>query len=218
MSAASPPGAAPDAGRFGAEAFRQATNVSRETLARLETYETLLRRWQAAINLVGPATLADVWRRHFLDSWQLLALAPATARRWADLGSGAGFPGLVLAILGAPEMHLVESDGRKCAFLAEVARETGTRVVIHRARIETLDPLGADIVTARALAPLDRLLAWSHRHAAPDATCLFLKGQDVERELTLAAKSWSMQLRRHPSRSDPAGIVLEVKGLRRVRR
>ncbi|MCW5752489.1 MAG: 16S rRNA (guanine(527)-N(7))-methyltransferase RsmG [Alphaproteobacteria bacterium] len=216
MCGASPPAAVPEATPLDAEAFRRESNVSRETLARLKIYGELLRRWQNAINLIGPATLADIWRRHFLDSWQLLPLAPPGARRWADLGSGAGFPGLVLAILGVPDMHLVESDGRKCAFLAEVARETRTNVQIHRARIETLAPLEADIITARALAPLERLLGWSHRHAAPGATCLFLKGREVERELTLAAESWTLQFRRHPSRSDPAGIVLEVKGFHRV--
>ncbi|MCW5729568.1 MAG: 16S rRNA (guanine(527)-N(7))-methyltransferase RsmG [Alphaproteobacteria bacterium] len=216
MSGVSPPAAVPDTAPLDAEAFRRESNVSRETLARLEIYAALLRRWQNAINLVGPATLDDIWRRHFLDSWQVLPLAPPGAHRWADLGSGAGFPGMVLAILGVPEMHLVESDGRKCAFLGEVARETGTKVQIHRARIETLAPLAADIITARALAPLERLLLWSHRHAAPGATCLFLKGREVERELTLASESWTLQLRRHPSRSDPAGIVLEVKGLHRV--
>jgi 16S rRNA (guanine527-N7)-methyltransferase len=198
------------------EEFQAMTNVSRETLVRLQAYADLLVRWQASINLVGPSTLPDLWRRHFLDSAQLLNLAPANARVWLDLGSGAGFPGLVLAILGVPEMHLIESDRRKSTFLGEVARATGTKVHIHRSRVESTSPIPADVITARALAPLASLLALSIRFAGDNTVVLFPKGQDVEKELTEASKSWSMQVERVVSRSDPRGTILRVKGFRRV--
>ena len=195
------------------EDFAAATGVSRETLDRLETYAALLRKWQPAINLVGATTLPDLWRRHFLDSAQLLALAPPNARVWADLGSGAGFPGLVLAILGIAEMHLVESDARKCVFLQEVARATGTRVTIHRGRIEAIPAFVADVITARALAPFSQLIQWSRRYATESSVGLFLKGQDIDRELTESARYGIVALDRFPSQSDAAGVVLRVKGL-----
>ncbi len=191
--------------------------VSRETLERLETYAGLLGKWNKAINLVGPDTLPDLWRRHLLDSAQLLPLLPPVPagrpRRLADLGSGAGFPGLVLAILGAGEIHLVESDQRKAQFLREVSRETAAGAQVHQARIEELSPLCADCVTARALAPLDRLLDYADRHLAPGGTALLLKGRGVAAELTQAARRWSMALEHHPSRSDPAGTILRIVNL-----
>ena len=133
--------------------FQAKSGVSRETLERLTIYADLLVKWQAKINLVGPETLADLWSRHMLDSAQLFPLIRPDAKRLVDLGSGAGFPGLVLGVMGAPDVHLVESDARKCAFLREAARLTGTTVTIHNKRIEQVAPLGADVVTARALAP-----------------------------------------------------------------
>jgi len=134
------------------------SRVSRETRERLNTYAELLRKWQRSINLVGPKTLDDLWNRHFVDSAQLLPLIPPTARVLVDFGSGAGFPGLVLAILGMAEVHLIESDQRKATFLREVARATGTPVTVHAKRIEQVTPFPADIVSARALAPLGDLL------------------------------------------------------------
>jgi 16S rRNA (guanine527-N7)-methyltransferase len=196
--------------------FQRATDVSRETLARLQIYADLLGRWQRSINLVGRGTVTDIWRRHFLDSAQLLDLAPVSARVWVDLGTGAGFPGLVLAILGAPEMHLVESDGRKCAFLGEVARATDTNVRIHHGRVEGMSAFTADVITARAVAPLAALLALSAHFVGDKTVGLFLKGQDVENELTEASKSWSIAAERVVSRSDPRGTILRVKGFRRV--
>lgn len=197
------------------QAFRQATGVSRETLERLRAYAELLGKWNRSVNLVSRNSMGDLWRRHMLDSAQLLPLAPA-ARTWVDLGSGAGFPGLVLALLGAPEVHLVESLARRCSFLREAARVSGAAVTIHHARIETLEPWPADVVTARALAPLDRLLAYAAPFVAPGGQCLFLKGQDVDEELTSAAKSWSMSVERFASISDPGGTVLRLKELSRV--
>ena len=190
------------------------TGVSRETLDRLASHLDLLCRWQKRINLVGAATLRDPWRRHMLDSAQLAPLVPAGARL-ADLGSGAGFPGLVLAILRDGPVHLIESDSRKAAFLREAVRVTGAPAQVHNARAERLD-LKADIVAARACAPLDRLLGLALPLLAPGGFCLFLKGAQVEEEVSEARAAWKMVLRRHRSRSAPDGVVLEVSGLSRA--
>lgn len=200
---------------YGPEDFQAATDVSRETLDRLRTYADLLRRWQGTINLVGPKTLDDLWRRHMLDSAQLLPMAPG-ARSWIDLGSGAGFPGLVLAILGAPEVHLIESNARKCAFLREAARLSGVVAKVHNARIEALEPWPTDAVVARALAPLGRLLELAVPFCETDSVCLFPKGLDVENELTEATKYWKMKVERHVSASNPAGTVLRLTEVSRV--
>ncbi|MDA8230192.1 MAG: 16S rRNA (guanine(527)-N(7))-methyltransferase RsmG [Magnetospirillum sp.] len=197
--------------------FQAATGVGDTTLDRLTAYADLLVKWQARINLIGPDTVPDLWRRHMLDSAQLFRLLPAGARRVADLGSGAGFPGLVLAILGAPDVHLVESDARKGAFLREAARVTGTPITVHTARIETLAPLAADVVTARALAPLAKLLALAERHGHAGTHYLFLKGRGSEDELTTAGKEWNITFDRIPSLSDPAGIILHLREVRRGR-
>ena len=185
-------------------------------MERLETYAGLLQKWQSAINLVSSATIPNLWQRHFLDSAQLLPLAKSNTRLWLDLGSGAGFPALIVAILGVPEVHLVESDGRKCAFLSEVARATGTSIVLHHCRVETVPTMTADVISARALAPLPDLLSMSARFADLNTVLLFHKGQDIEKELTEASKSWSMNLERLASRSDPSGVILRVKGFSRA--
>jgi 16S rRNA (guanine(527)-N(7))-methyltransferase RsmG len=198
---------------LGAGGFARVFPVSRETLARLEAYVALLAAWSARINLVGRATLADPWRRHILDAAQLLPLVPATAHSLVDLGSGAGLPGLVLAILDPPRVaiELVEADSRKCAFLSEAARVTGARVAIRRARIEALPARPFDVVTARALAPLDRLLALAQPFLAEDSLCLFLKGAQAGEELTLARRHWTMTGTSIESRSDPRGVVLQLR-------
>ena len=193
---------------LGAEGFAATTGVSRETLQRLEAYAALLLAWSARINLIGRATLGDLWRRHFLDAAQLLPLIPAGTQSLIDLGSGAGFPGLVLAIAGVPGVELVEADSRKAAFLREAARVAGAEVTIRGCRIEAVPPHAVDVVTARACAPLDRLLTLGARFIGPRTTCLFLKGERVEEELTAAGKAWTMTVSRHPSRADPGGSVL----------
>ena len=193
-----------------------ALDVSRETLHRLGVYLDLLRRWQGAINLVGAATLDDAWRRHILDSAQLLAHLPPGARTVVDLGSGAGLPGLVLAVLGVPGVHLIESDRRKAAFLREAARATGVQVTIHARRIEALEGWPADVVTARALAPLPRLLALAERFVGPRTVCLFLKGRSASRELTEACKTWHMRPEMFRSLADPSGVVLRLQGVARA--
>ena len=195
----------------------QSLAVSRETLARLETYAGLLEKWQKAVNLVAPSTLSELWRRHMLDSAQLWPLLPPGTRCLIDLGSGAGFPGLVLAILGLPDVHLVESDQKKCAFLREVARATGTPVTVHNCRIEALPRLGAEVVTARALAPLPRLLALAAPFLLGGAIGLFLKGESAEQELTEARRQWTMKVAAEPSRSSPQGVILRVESLRHGR-
>lgn len=203
-------------GGFDAAAFQAETGVSRETLDRLAAYAATLRKWQPKINLVGPSTLPEAWRRHFLDSAQLLPLIPESARLLVDLGSGAGFPGLVLAILGVPEVHLVESDSRKCAFLREAARAADARVTVHNKRIEAVIGVAADVVTARALAPLSDLLAWAHPFIGNRGVAIFPKGQNVAEELTDTTKYWKMRTERFDSRTDPTGTILRVSGIDRV--
>ncbi|WP_407928185.1 16S rRNA (guanine(527)-N(7))-methyltransferase RsmG [Arenibaculum pallidiluteum] len=201
----------------GAALLRRALpDVSRETCDRLAAYAAVLAKWQKSINLVGPRTLEEVWTRHFLDSAQLRALIPAEARVLVDLGSGAGFPGLVLAILGIAEVHLIESDTRKAAFLREAARATGTSVTVHARRIEEVAPFEVDIVTARALAPLVELLPLAERFVGPRTLCLFPKGQNVDAELTEATKAWKMQVERLASLSDPRASVLRLSGIVRA--
>ena len=202
---------------FASELKALGINVSRETLHRLETYAALLVKWQAKINLVGPATLPDLWRRHFLDSAQLLPLLPAATGTLADLGSGAGFPGLVLAIMTDWRVHLLDSDQRKCAFLRQVALDCGVldRVTIHARRIEQVTGLLADVVTARACAPLGELLDLAEPFIGEKGTGLFLKGAQAEEELTQAQRRWTMRLDRRDSISDPAGKLLIVSQLKR---
>ena len=200
---------------LGPQGFAELVPVSRETLARLEAYAALLIRWSARINLVGRNTLVDLWRRHILDSAQLWLLLPVNVESVIDLGSGAGFPGLVLAILGVPGLELVEADSRKCAFLREAARITEVDVTIRPCRIQAVPPHPVDVVTARACAPLERLLGLAEPFLAATTECLFLKGERVEDELTLARKHWTMTARLCQSRSDPRGVVLRLQQVAR---
>jgi 16S rRNA (guanine527-N7)-methyltransferase len=190
--------------------------VSRETRERLNTYADLLRKWQRSINLVGPRTIDDLWNRHFTDSAQLLPLIPPSARVLVDFGSGAGFPGLVLAILGVSQVHLIESDQRKATFLREVARATGTPVTVHAKRIEQVAPFPADVVSARALAPLGDLLGFASPFLHPNSLCLFPKGQMAEDELTAASKIWSMNVDRIQSVTDPSATILRISQVSRA--
>jgi 16S rRNA (guanine527-N7)-methyltransferase len=200
---------------LGPQDFAARVAVSRETLARLSAYLALLESWSTRLNLVGRSTLADPWRRHILDSAQLLPLVPAPAKSLVDLGSGAGFPGLVLAILGVPGVALIEADSRKCAFLREAARVTAAPITIHARRIEAVPAHSIDVVTARGLAPLDRLLALAAPFLGPETVCLFLKGERVAQELTVARRAWKMTASCHASLSDPRGVVLKVSEIAR---
>jgi 16S rRNA (guanine527-N7)-methyltransferase len=203
----------------GPEEFAERFGVSRETIVKLSTYETLLKQWQRTINLVAPSTLGEIWNRHFADSAQLLALAPRNAQQWLDLGSGAGFPGLILALLlaerGGAKMTLIESDTRKAAFLAEVARQTGVAVDICRARIESRPTQAkVDVITARALAPLPRLLELAAPYFSKDTVGLFLKGRDAQAEVDNALKDWDFSVALHPSQTDDEGRVIAVGALK----
>lgn len=193
--------------------FFELVSVPRETGEKLERYATLLQEWNERFNLVAASTLPHVWTRHFLDSAQLMVRIPASARVLADLGSGAGFPGLVLAILGVPEVHLVESIGKKAVFLRAVVEELGLNVTVHQARIEGLRGLKADVVTARALKALPQLLSLAHPLTRKRTICLFLKGQQADVELTEARKYWTFASEKHESLSDPSGTVLKISDL-----
>jgi 16S rRNA (guanine527-N7)-methyltransferase len=204
----------------GPEAFAEAFKVPRETIHRLVRYAELLTEWQGRHNLVSAKSLPHLWDRHFADSAQLIALAPE-ARLWLDLGSGAGFPGLVVAILKVQDphfrMHLIESTAKKCAFLAEVAQATEAPVEIHAMRIEQpgrqVQNLRPEVVTARALAPLPGLLDLAAPFFGPGTRGLFLKGRDAEREVTAAAERWSFASRLHPSLMAPQSAIVEIGDL-----
>jgi 16S rRNA (guanine527-N7)-methyltransferase len=227
------------------EDFAAAFDVSRETIERLEVYAALLRQWQKAINLVAPSTLDAVWHRHFADSAQVLRLVPPDPQSWVDLGSGAGFPGLVVAIMLAdktpagsaglpptpspypqgegesapatPRVTLIESDSRKCAFLREVARRTGVTVEILSTRIETLATQAKldspEVVSARALAPLDRLLGLAAPLFTPSTVGVFLKGRDAAAEIETAAKAWTFAVDMVPSITEATGRVVVIRDL-----
>jgi 16S rRNA (guanine527-N7)-methyltransferase len=198
------------------EEFASLAGVSRETLDRLAAYLELLQKWNGAINLVGASTLADPWRRHFWDSAQLRPFLPSasTATTLFDLGSGGGFPGLVLAIVlgDGVAAHLVESDRRKATFLREAARATGTGVVVRSERAEAaVSEVKADVITARALAPISDILELGKAFMQPSTQFLLLKGTQTHNELTEAAKHWKMDVDLHPSRSDPSGFIVQIK-------
>jgi 16S rRNA (guanine527-N7)-methyltransferase len=197
------------------------TPVSRETEARLDRYVELLLEWQAKTNLVAPSTLAHLWTRHVSDSLQLLTLRPG-AKRWADLGSGGGFPGVVVACAIAETpgalVHLVERNAKKAAFLREALRVTNSPGTVHLADIgDSVDRITGpvDCVTARALAPLHQLIGFAEPLVNQGATALFLKGQDVESELTEATKYWNIQPRLHSSRTGGRGWIVELDHIKR---
>jgi 16S rRNA (guanine527-N7)-methyltransferase len=202
------------------ESFAAASGATAAQLADLDRFHTLLTEWNEKMNLVGPATMEVFWNRHAWDSAQLLQLAP-DALTWADLGAGAGLPGLVLAILGKGRagfhVHLVESMTKRCRFLTEVVEALGLPATVHNERAENLR-LDVDIVTARACAPLARLLGYARPYLQAGATGLFLKGQDVASELAEASRSWDFEADTVPSLSDPRGQVVRVRRLGRARK
>ncbi|HEX4176799.1 MAG TPA: 16S rRNA (guanine(527)-N(7))-methyltransferase RsmG [Rhizomicrobium sp.] len=199
---------------FGPEEFAALTGVSRETLSRLKAYADLLADWNARHNLVAKSTLPDLWHRHLWDSAQLVPLIPETAQTLADLGSGAGFPGLVLAAM-RPDLKIAlhEATTKKCVFLQAAAERMGLKAEIHNARLEDLPPRIFDVVTARALAPLPLLFTYAHRFTGPNSVCLFLKGQNVGPELTDASKYWNMRASQVPSQTDPSAAIVVVREL-----
>jgi 16S rRNA (guanine527-N7)-methyltransferase len=209
MSNLSPPEA------FGPEDFAAATGVSHETLSRLKLYVGLLEDWNSRHNLVSKTSMAEVWHRHVYDSAQLSPLIPSQAKTLADLGSGAGFPGLVLAILQRDRLHvtLFEATRKKAEFLESLARRLDLPVKVRNERIEAAPPESFDVVTARACAPLPALLAYAQNFVSPTTVCLFLKGQNLGSELTQARNSWKMTVKEHPSKTHPFGVVLEIRDL-----
>ena len=210
--------APPEVRAFGAEDFASATRASPVQMRDLEAFRTLLGDWNERMNLVGPSAMAEFWGRHAYDSAQLLDLAP-TARSWADLGAGAGFPGLVLSVMlkdrPGTAVHLVESMAKRCRFLQAVVDDLALPAQVHNARAESLS-LTVDIVTARACAPLPRLMEFAWPYLRKGATALFLKGQDVEAELAEATRCWDFQAQLLPSRSSPTGRIVQVSKVRPV--
>jgi 16S rRNA (guanine527-N7)-methyltransferase len=198
---------------FGPEEFVTATGVSRETLAMLQTYAEMLAA--SPHNLVSEASLKEVWHRHFLDSAQLVPLIPYEAKTLADLGSGAGLPGLVLAILlrDRVRVSLFEATRKKADFLHGVADRLGLKIWIRNERIENADRQRFDVVTARAFAPLPELLAYAQKFIGHRSVCLFLKGQSHTAELTETERHWKMNLQKHTSQTHPLGVVLEIRDL-----
>jgi len=211
------------------ESLSGLAHVSRETRTRLETYLALLVKWQASINLVAPSTLEDAWARHFADSAQLLAYAPDEIRLWLDVGSGAGFPGLVMGILlmethPDAEVVLIESDTRKCAFLQTVIAQTKAPVRVLPMRVEKvagdiIEKVGGypDVISARAVAPLPKLLEMIAPFWSQDCIGLLMKGRDVVFELTEAAKCWTIKASQAPSITAGDGVILKLEELARVR-
>ncbi len=201
--------------------FMEKWNVSRETIQRLEIYQNILEKWQPKINLVSPNTMSEIWTRHFADSLQIMSIAPE-AKVWADLGTGAGFPGLVLSICMPQSescVHLFESNGKKCAFLREVIRETGCSAKVYDGRIEDKIKLilnkKVDVVTARALASLNLLFSYVEDLLTTGTRSLFLKGQDVVSELEEASICWNFSSQLHSSKVDPRGSIVEILNLYR---
>lgn len=195
--------------------------VSRETFDRLEEYQSLLLKWNTRINLISRGSESQIWQRHILNSAQLWNLRGSERETWTDLGSGAGFPALVLAIIAMGEhrstkFHLVESDSRKCAFLSQAATSLNLPVTIANERIEHAKSSSPQILSARALAPLPRLLELAENHRPEDGICLFPKGRGVHKELENAAANWKFDHKLHRSSTDPEGVILEIGVFERV--
>ena len=199
--------------------FAERFNVSRETIEKLDVYAGLLQKWNRSINLVSPSTIDGLWDRHFADSAQILSISSPKTESWTDLGSGGGFPGAVVAILANKtdlNVTLIESDQRKATFLRAVARETDTNMTILAQRAEEADTTRANIVSARALAPLDVLLGYVERHIAPDGLALLLKGANAASEVDLARKTWSFTCESIPSVTDNQAAILKIGDIKRV--
>jgi len=190
--------------------------VPRETLLALERFSALLLRWNRTVNLISPRDEPQLWERHIADSLQLVPLIDPLPDRAIDLGSGAGFPGLILAIATGMPFDLIEADQRKAAFLREAIRITGAPARVCAVRIESAKLAPAPLITARALAPLQKLLDLAAPFLSPGGHCLFLKGANVQTELTHAAAQWHMQVECLPSRTAPHACILRISNLSRV--
>lgn len=207
-------------GIFDEKRFFERASVSREAMENIRTYAILLGKWQKKLNLVGTKTMPDLWRRHFYDSFQLKRLfEPAKAEKFRilDIGSGAGFPGLLLSMLGLGEFHLVESNGKKCTFLRQVIRETSCNATVHNERVELMSSFPVDYIVSRACAPLDKLLAMGQNFMREDTVCLFLKGQVAHREITEARRNWCFEIEKFTSVAEESGVILKVSRVKALR-
>ena len=196
-------------------------DVSRETIERLKLYEALLHKWNPRINLVSRASLSEAWERHIVDSMQIYDLAPHPVKHWVDIGSGGGFPGLVIAIMGMEEkspqkVTLVESDTRKCAFLRNVIRETGVSAVVINDRVENIPPLCADVLSARALADLSNLLEYASHHLTKPGMAIFPKGESWAKELAHAQRTWNFDYQLVKSKTETGPVILNITGIARA--
>lgn len=196
-------------------------DVSRETFDRLKQFQALVEKWTPKINLIAKASVPEIWERHIVDSVQVWAFAPQNWSCWADFGSGGGFPAILMAIIATekrPDARfvLVESDQRKSAFLRTAIRELGLNAKVISDRIEAVEPLAADIISARALASLEKLLEFSELHRNSNTVCLFQKGKTVDQEIIEAQKNWRFDYSLHPSITDPLSKLIEIKDFERV--
>ena len=190
-------------------------SVSRETFERLSLYHDLLLKWQAKVNLISPDTVAIAWQRHFLDALQILPLIDSLDNKIIDLGTGAGFPGMVLAIAAAGNVHLIESDTKKILFLREAARITGTKISIHHGRIEEKLTSFGDIIVSRACAPLDTLLSLASNYVSHETICLFHKGKNYSKEIDDAELHWSFIQDVVLSITDTQSAILKLTSIRK---
>jgi len=186
-----------------------------EIETRLKLYHSLLLKWQKSLNLISPSTIEDSWNRHFTDSAQLAKYISIKNPVIVDLGSGGGFPGMVLAIMVEGSFHLVESDNKKCIFLREVSRETKTKTIIHNNRIENISIPHIDYITSRACASVSQLLSWSQNLVSHETRCLFLKGKNYSIEIDEANKEWHFDVDLHPSITEKESAILELSHIRR---
>lgn len=195
-------------------------DVSRETIAGLEHYASLIEKWTRKINLISPDTTGQIWDRHIIDSAQLFPLFPPEPKHYLDLGSGGGLPGIVLTLLLQEKEDVtatfIESDARKCAFLRTAIRELGLKAKIHNARIDKVEGCNADVITARALAPLPKLLPLIAPHLAPTGVAILPKGRNFKAEIDLAQQSWHMKITQTPSFTDPEARILSIEDIARV--
>ncbi|MEE9388186.1 MAG: 16S rRNA (guanine(527)-N(7))-methyltransferase RsmG [Paracoccaceae bacterium] len=206
---------------IGRQQFTKRMDVSRETMTDFDTYAALLRKWSPKINLVSKNTLPMLWTRHFLDSAQILSHAHITSGHWVDIGSGGGLPGLVLAILAKKKMPdlrftFVDSDTRKCVFLQTVTRELNLQVNILPHRIDAIEPLSADILSARALAPLTIVLGYAAKHLNGSGRAVLMKGASFQQEVDVALETWAFQSDEHISITDNAAVILNIGDITRV--
>ena len=206
---------------FGRATIFDSLGVSREAANYLQIFAGRIKKWNPAINLVSPDTLPDLWDRHIADSAQLLSLAPKTAALWADIGSGGGFPGIVVAILARelrPHLRivLVESDQRKATFLKLTCAELGLKTEVIADRVENCASFGADVMSARALAPLDRLCQYAFAHLAENGIALLPKGAAYQSEVDTARAKWQFEMEGHESVTDNRSMILKIKDIRRA--